>query len=79
MVTEVNGQPIGAPIATDNGTVEMNANGSFIFTPFPGFAGLDVFEYTVVDAFGNAEIETVTITVNQARIGAAKSVGDASR
>ena len=77
MVTEVNGQPIGSPIVTDCGTVEMNANGSFIFTPFPGFAGVDTFEYTVVDEFGNEETETVTITINEASIGSAKSVGDA--
>jgi len=55
----------------------MNPNGSFVFTPFPGFAGVDVFEYTVVDGFGNEQIETVTITVNEAKIGSAKSVGDA--
>ena len=77
MVTEVNGLPIGPPIVTDCGTVEMNANGSFIFTPFPGFAGVDTFEYTVVDEFGNEETETVTITINEASIGSAKSVGDA--
>ncbi len=77
MVVEVDGQPIGAPIVTDCGTVEMNPNGSFTFTPFPGFSGVDTFEYTVVDEFGNQQTETVTITINEAAIGSAKDVSDA--
>ncbi len=76
-VTQVDGQPIGTPIVTDCGTVVMNPNGSFTFTPFPGFSGVDTFEYTVVDEFGNEQIETVTITISEARIGSAKSVSDA--
>lgn len=76
-VTEVDGQPIGSPIVTDCGTVLMNTNGSFTFIPFPGFSGIDVFEYTVVDAYGNEQTETVTIIVSEARIGSAKSAADA--
>ena len=72
-VTHVDGQPIGGPIATDCGTVVMNSDGSFIFTPNPGMSGIDTFEYTVVDSAGNVETETVTIVINEAQIGVAKA------
>ena len=72
-VTHVDGQPIGAPVATASGTVQMNPNGTYVYTPNPEFVGVDTFEYTVVDEFGNVETETVTITVHEASIGIAKS------
>ena len=53
--------------ATDpaNGTVTMNPDGSYIYTPKPNFNGTDSFTYTVTDpASGESKTETVTITVN---------------
>ena len=75
-VTQVNGQSIGAPIATPNGSVTMNADGSFVFNPTPGFFGVETFTYTVVDSFGNEETTTVEITVVESRVGVAKSASD---
>jgi len=76
-VTMVNGQPIGSPIVTDCGTVVMNPDGTFTFTPNPGFFGVDTFTYTVVDSAGNTETSTVEITVLNAELGVAKAASDA--
>ena len=64
MVTMVNGMPIGnGPIATDCGTLEINPDGSYTFTPLPGMAGTDSFTYTIEDEFGNESQATVTIGI----------------
>ena len=76
MVTQIDGQPIGSPIVTDCGTVEVNPDGSFVFTPNPGFFGVDTFTYTVVDSAGNTETSTVEILINNAQIGVAKAASD---
>ena len=72
-VTEVNGTPIGnGGIPTNCGIVEMNADGTYTFTPLPDMAGTDTFTYTVVDENGNTSQATVTIDI--ADIGVAKSI-----
>ena len=76
-VTAVNGVAIGDGIATMNGTVEMNPDGTYVYTPNSGFAGVDTFTYTVTDAAGNSEEATVEIKINQALIGVAKAANDA--
>ena len=75
-VTQVNGQPIGGLIATDFGTVFVNPDGDFLFTPNTDFFGVDTFTYTVVDSAGNTESSTVEILVNNAQIGVAKAASD---
>ena len=43
----------------------LNADGSFTYTPDPGFNGTDRFTYTVTDDDGAvSNIATVTFTVN---------------
>ena len=76
-VTMVNGQPVSSPIVTGNGTVVMNPDGTFTFTPGPGFFGVETFTYTVVDSAGNTETSTVEITVTNAEFGVAKAASDA--
>ncbi len=46
-----------------NGTLELAADGSFLYTPNPGFAGTDTFTYAANDA-SDAATAVVTITVN---------------
>ncbi|PIB22931.1 hypothetical protein BFP77_16570 [Maribacter sp. 4U21] len=48
-----------------NGTVVVNADGTFTYTPNPGFAGTDVFEVEVCLPAPNAAVcNTSTVTLN---------------
>ena len=56
-------QALGATTPTTNGgSVRLNANGSFTYTPTSSFTGGDTFKYVVGNAGGSATA-TVTITV----------------
>jgi CshA-type fibril repeat protein len=46
------------------GNVVLNSDGSFSYTPNADFNGVDTFTYRVTDAYGNTEIQTVTLTVS---------------
>jgi hypothetical protein len=46
-----------------NGTVSLDADGSFIYTPSPNFSGVDTFTYVALGQIYSRP-ETVTITVN---------------
>ena len=50
-------------IDTEFGTVILNDDGTFTYTPDADFNGVDTFEYTACDDDGNCETVTVTITV----------------
>lgn len=45
------------------GSVSVNPDGSFSYTPAPGFAGYDSFTYTISDGHGGFDTATVTITI----------------
>ncbi|MBP1944673.1 Ig-like domain-containing protein, partial [Methanobacterium petrolearium] len=47
-----------------HGTVVMNTDGSYTYTPGADYNGLDSFEYQIVDADGDISTATVTLTVN---------------
>ncbi len=47
-----------------NGSLVMNANGNFTYTPTANFNGADTFQYTIKDIDGDQSTATVTITVN---------------
>jgi len=47
-----------------NGTVTLNANGSFTYVPVANFSGTDSFTYRVNDGSLNSPDATVSITVN---------------
>jgi VCBS repeat-containing protein len=63
--TDAEGDAFTAAIARQpaNGTVTLNANGTFLYTPNPNFFGTDTFTYRAVDTRPSAPA-TVTITVN---------------
>ncbi|MBJ7340761.1 Ig-like domain-containing protein [Mycolicibacterium sp.] len=45
------------------GTISMNPDGSFVYTPRTGFSGADVFTYRVTDATGASALGTITVNV----------------
>ena len=49
---------------TTNGTLTLNENGSFSYTPNSNFNGADSFTYKANDGYDNSNIATVEITVN---------------
>jgi hypothetical protein len=55
---------IGLPWATAHGSVTVNADGSFSYTPDRGFAGLDYFSYTARDGFGKSTDAVAVIRVD---------------
>ncbi|MEM7476661.1 MAG: tandem-95 repeat protein [Planctomycetota bacterium] len=48
-----------------NGSVTLNSNGTFTYTPNPDFHGTDSFEYTVVDSSGSEATATAEIVVGE--------------
>ncbi|HRK23386.1 MAG TPA: Ig-like domain-containing protein [Beijerinckiaceae bacterium] len=52
-----------ATTAPANGTVVVNANGSFTYTPNAGFVGTDSFTYCLTDSQGASDSAVATITV----------------
>lgn len=51
----------GSPSDPANGSVTLNADGSFTYTPNPGFEGTDSFSYLAIDPRGKSDTATVTI------------------
>lgn len=47
-----------------HGKVDLNKDGSFIYTPSPGYTGADVFEYSVYDGRSLSEPAKVFVQVN---------------
>lgn len=64
--TDVDGTVVEAVVETGpgNGTLALNANGSFSYTPFSGFSGSDSFTYRARDNSGDLSgVATVALTV----------------
>jgi len=74
-IVVVTGQP-------DQGTAEARPDLSIIYTPGPGFVGTDRFTYSLCDdvlnAAGQADCGTATVTVRVDPIACAPSAGDIS-
>jgi VCBS repeat-containing protein len=58
-----------------SGTLTLDAEGSFTYTPNPNFNGSDSFTYKANDGTTNSNVATVTITVNA--VNAPVAVNDA--
>jgi len=63
--TDADSDPLTAVLVAGpaNGTVTLNANGSFTYTPNAGFAGTDTFTYKANDKAADSGNATVTISV----------------
>jgi hypothetical protein len=53
----------GQPVRLTHGTLVVNADGSFSYTPDADFSGTETFTFTVTDAFGGTSTAVQTITV----------------
>jgi VCBS repeat-containing protein len=64
--TDADSDPLTAVLQTSvsNGSLTLNPNGSFTYTPDPNFNGSDSFTYVANDGSVDSNIATVTITVN---------------
>src|SRR5204862_310594 len=63
--TDVDGDPLTAALATapTKGTLALNANGSFTYTPNATVNGSDTFTYRASDGTLTSPLATVTITI----------------
>jgi hypothetical protein len=64
--TDVEGNPLSAILESSpaHGTVLVQPDGSFIYTPAADFNGTDSFGYKASDGAAQGNVATVTITVN---------------
>ena len=60
-----NGSPISSHTPPGHGTLVLNADGSFTYTPTTGFIGTDTFTYTLTNSSGSS---TATVTLNLAGV-----------
>ncbi len=63
--SDADNDPITAELVGDvsNGTLNLNANGSFDYTPNPGYSGPDSFTYQAFDGGLYSNVATADITV----------------
>jgi len=55
---------VGTNGGASNGTVTMNPDGSYTYTPNPNFNGIDVFIYKLCDIDNDCDTATVTIYID---------------
>jgi VCBS repeat-containing protein len=62
---DLEGDPLTAVLVTPtaNGTLALNADGGFTYTPTTGFVGADSFRYRASDGITNSAIITVNLTI----------------
>src|SRR5207247_1142649 len=63
--TDIDGDTLTAALVTGpaHGTLTLNANGSFTYTPAANFNGSDSFTYRASDAALTSNLATVTVSV----------------
>jgi len=64
--SDLDGDPLSAVLVSgpSNGSLSLNADGSFAYTPDPDFHGADSFTYQADDSQDRSAVTTVSITVN---------------
>src|SRR5207302_1081402 len=63
--TDVEGDPLTAVLVSGptHGTLTLNANGSFIYTPSANYNGADSFTYKANDGSADSNVATVSLTI----------------
>lgn len=69
--TDADGNPLTAVKVTNpaHGTLTLNANGSFTYTPAAGYVGSDSFTYKANDGTADSNVATVSIAVRYSFTG----------
>ena len=69
--TDANGNSLKAVLTSTvaHGTLTLNTNGSFSYTPASGYSGADSFTYAASDGVADSAAATVSITVTPAPSG----------
>ncbi|MCV7047129.1 tandem-95 repeat protein, partial [Mycobacterium frederiksbergense] len=64
--SDIDGDTLTATLVTGptNGTLTLNPDGSFTYTPTTNYTGADSFTYTATDGTATSPVATVSITVN---------------
>jgi hypothetical protein len=84
VVIDVLGNDVGSDLEITgftqpaNGTVTMDANGNFVYTPNEGFVGTDLFTYEATDMVGQTDVASVFVTVAGSGALAATDTRDCS-
>ncbi len=68
--TDADGNPLTAVLVTgvSHGTLTLNSNGSFSYTPTTGYTGGDSFTYKANDGAADSNIATVSIAINRSPV-----------
>jgi hypothetical protein len=68
--TDADNDPLEAHLVTDkvSGTLELELDGSFAYTPAAGFLGQNAFTYLASDGIAVSEVATATVTVVPNRV-----------
>jgi VCBS repeat-containing protein len=76
--SDAEADPLTVSIATppSEGNAVVQLDGTILYTPDPGYVGIDRFDYTITDSQGGISTATVTITVESAFIYAFDSFND---
>src|SRR5205085_2311562 len=63
--TDVDGDPLTAVLVSGpaHGSLGLNSDGSFIYTPSANYNGSDSFVYKVNDGSADSNLATVTLTI----------------
>ena len=63
LITSGNALTVDSNTSPANGSLTLNSDGSFTYTPAPGFSGTDTFSYTISDGLGGVDTAQVTLDV----------------
>jgi VCBS repeat-containing protein len=66
--SDIDGDPLAANLVSGpaHGTLSLNSDGTFNYTPQDGFTGDDAFRYQLFDGKANSNVATVTLHVSSA-------------
>jgi hypothetical protein len=78
--TDANGDPLTTSLVAgpQHGVLHFNNDGTFNYTPNPGFNGVDTFQYKSNDGIVDSNVATVTVNVlstGHAPVGTSQTIG----